>query len=293
MAKQEIKVSVVVPVRNVGQTLAAQLDALANQEFTEPWEVVVVDNDSDDDSFSVASQRAARFKHCSVISRTDRLGINSARNAGVAAARGEFILLCDGDDIVHPGWLNGHVRTLGGSDISGGPLEETILNTSQDAWWQISSSYDVSGNPTAGGFLPYCYGGNLGFRKEVWAVLGGFDESWSRGGTEIEFCWRAQVAGYTLGFCPDAIVSYRRSPRVSGEYRRAFRTERNLARLFRSHRNHGMRRRRYRSVAASWLWLIYRLPWLGSAQRRPQWILTACNQAGRLSGSIKWRVAYL
>ena len=50
--------------------------------------------------------------------------------------------------------------------------------------------------PTWGGLLPYGIGANLGVRQDVFECVGGFDEDWPvLGGDEVDFCFRAQLAG--------------------------------------------------------------------------------------------------
>ena len=60
----------------------------------------------------------------------------------------------------------------------------------------------------AGG-LRYGVGANLGFRRDVFEAIGGFDETFCGPSDDIDFCLRAQYAGYTLGFVPEALVHYR------------------------------------------------------------------------------------
>jgi glycosyltransferase involved in cell wall biosynthesis len=285
-------VSVVIPARNVGDTLGAQLSAVAAQEVDGLFEVIVADNDSQDQTADVVRHAMRSIPNLRIVGRHDRLGINAARNAGIAAARGQFIMICDGDDLVHPGWIDAHLRCLATNDLCGGALEEQSLNRA------LASSFGAialttSGNPVSGRYLPYPLGGNMAMRRQVWEHLGGFDESWSRGGTEIEFGWLAQLAGFSLGFAADAVVSYRRGGTAWSEYRRQYRTQRNLARLYRRHRSNGMPRRSRRDALRSWAWVAVNAPLALHRQHRHKWLVVVSNQAGRLAGSLRWRVGYL
>ena len=106
--------SVVIPAHDAAATLPAQLDALLAQQWTEPWEIVVVDNRSTDDT-GARRRRATRTAiRASGSSRADaRAGVAYCRNVGVGAARADAIAMCDADDVVAPGWVarHGHARS--------------------------------------------------------------------------------------------------------------------------------------------------------------------------------------
>jgi GT2 family glycosyltransferase len=71
--------------------------------------------------------------------------------------------------------------------------------------------------------LPYAVGASLGFRRRVWEALGGFDESFLIGGDEVDFCWRAQDAGYELGAASDAVTYYRSKRRLRAYFVQQYR----------------------------------------------------------------------
>ena len=122
-------VSVVLPARNVARTLEAQLGALSSQELSEPWEVIVVDNGSTDGTSEILARWVDRLPWMSVVTCAQR-GTNSARNAGVRAARAERILFCDSDDVVTSGWVRDLSRALDDWDLVGGVTETAMLNES-------------------------------------------------------------------------------------------------------------------------------------------------------------------
>lgn len=96
--------SVVVCTRNQGVKLARMLASMA--AMTPPdvaWEVVVVDNGSDDATAATIAGFADRLPIRRVWE--PRAGLSHARNAGVAAAAGRYIAWTDDDVLVAPGWL--------------------------------------------------------------------------------------------------------------------------------------------------------------------------------------------
>ncbi len=95
--------SIIVPAYNVAAWLRECLDSVWGQAFTE-WECIVVDDESSDESGSIADEYAARDSRFRVIHQKNA-GEGGARNAGLAVARGEWILFLDGDDVLLKGAL--------------------------------------------------------------------------------------------------------------------------------------------------------------------------------------------
>ena len=89
-----MKVSVVIPTFNDERTIAGAIESALAQRFDGRFEVVVVDDGSTDGTHAVLKRFGARIR------RIDQpnSGVAAARNAGIAAAAGEFIALLDGDD---------------------------------------------------------------------------------------------------------------------------------------------------------------------------------------------------
>src|SRR5438309_1400799 len=94
-----MKVSIVIPVYNEGPALGACLDAIARQT-SRPFEVIVVDNNSSDDTVPIARHYGfVRLIH------EKRQGVVHARTAGFNAARGDIIARIDGDTILPENWV--------------------------------------------------------------------------------------------------------------------------------------------------------------------------------------------
>lgn len=207
--EQAIEVSVVIPVYNGATTLGEELDALANQETNRPFEVVISDNGSTDESRTVAIRAADQFAALTVVDSGQIQGVSHARNEGARAARGSKILICDADDLVCPVWVDTLADGLDRYDAVGGAARLDRLNPPEVVGDQPPVTLELG---RIFGFLPYALGGCLGVRREVLLAVGGFDSSFQRGHEEADFGWRLQLAGYSLGWCPEAIVDYRQRP---------------------------------------------------------------------------------
>lgn len=104
---RKLTVSIVIPAYNEALRLEACLESVAKQ-IVQPLEVIVVDNNSTDNTAEVA----ARFPFVKVI-HEPRKGVAYARNAGFDAARGDIIGRIDADTILWPGWTSHVLRYYG------------------------------------------------------------------------------------------------------------------------------------------------------------------------------------
>lgn len=98
MCKEQIKVSIIVPVYNTSQYLEKCLDSLIKQTLKD-IEIICVNDGSTDDSGKILENYAKKDKRVVVINQKN-MGQSAARNAGLDAARGEYIGFVDSDDYV-------------------------------------------------------------------------------------------------------------------------------------------------------------------------------------------------
>ncbi|MGK4578714.1 glycosyltransferase [Kitasatospora sp. HPMI-4] len=285
-------VSVVIPARNAEATIAVQLDALYRQTYPGPWEAVVVDNGSSDGTRAVLRSWQRRMPQLRPVSAPEASGANHARNIGCRLASGELVLCCDADDIVAPGWMAAMVETLRTSPAAGGALERRSLNGTVALAARPPKESDSLLDTF--GFLPYPAGANCGFHKELWRRLGGFDESYRYGSDDVEFFWRAQLAGYELGFSPHAVVHYRLRDGPLAIARQLYCYGRSHPRLYRDFRAYGMPRSRIgEAVRAWWRLLVHAGDLAATPERRSAWLAGLALRAGRVAGSVRHRRPYL
>ena len=89
--------SIIVPVYNVEQYLCECVDSILNQETNATMEIILVDDGSSDGSGNICDAYAQKYNTIRVIHGFNQ-GVSHARNVGIQAARGEYILFIDADD---------------------------------------------------------------------------------------------------------------------------------------------------------------------------------------------------
>ena len=96
-----IALSIIVPVYNVAKYLPTCLDSISSQ-LTATVEVILVDDGSTDDSYSICAYYAQRFDSFKIV-RQQNKGLSSARNTGMLQASGQFVWFVDSDDWIAVG----------------------------------------------------------------------------------------------------------------------------------------------------------------------------------------------
>jgi len=98
MIRQDVKVSVIVPVYRVAKFLPKCIESIQSQDYRN-IEIILVDDGSDDVSGKICDEYADSDCRIVVIHKPNG-GVSSARNAGLERARGEYVCFVDGDDYV-------------------------------------------------------------------------------------------------------------------------------------------------------------------------------------------------
>lgn len=209
-------ISVIVPAFNAGQTLYETVVSALNQTHRD-LEVIIVDDGSTDQTRLVAAQLVERDARVRYVSKPNG-GVASARNCGIATARGEFIATLDADDL----WQSTKLARQLERFESRGP--ETGLVYAWCCWIDTCANVTGFAPPTRleGRILPEMCRGNIVIsgsnaliRREALIAGGGFDESLrSRGGQGCED-WKLylQIAErHEIAMVPEYLIGYRVSP---------------------------------------------------------------------------------
>lgn len=134
-----MKFSIVVPVYNVEAYLNDCLTSLQTQNFSD-FEVICVNDGSNDHSREILSEWETRIPQLKIIDRKNG-GLSAARNTGLAAATGDYILFVDSDDWVEPTMLSRLAVEATGEDMicfacrkNDSGTTDTLLPEQSDGW---------------------------------------------------------------------------------------------------------------------------------------------------------------
>lgn len=286
----------VIAALDVKDVIDVQLYALADQDFDGAFEVIVADNGSNDglrghlDSHGLRERLALRY-----VDASDAPGVSHARNVGVRAARGDLLVFCDADDKVDTTWLTLLVAATHDFDAVAGGLDPTELSSPEAVSWRPLGDVDRQPSSTNATF-PWGGGGNIGIWRTVFEDVGGWDETYKHALEDMAFCWRLQLAGFTLGWCPEAVVYYRLRDDQAALRRQAFAYGRGEVRLYQEFRGRCMTGRPLWYLALLLFLIAVRnplVPTFITRLPRGQWFWHVCSLLGRVRGSIEFRVFYV
>jgi hypothetical protein len=191
-------VSVIVPARDAATTIGRTLGALGRQEGAAPFEVIVVDNGSLDETAAIAESAGAR-----VVRRARGEGPGAARNAGVGVARGAILAFTDADCQPAPGWLAAGVSALGSAELVQGavvadpqaelgPFDRTVVVGRATGLFEAASLFvERAAFERCGGFP-------AGLEAPGEAPFG----------EDALFGWTVRRSGAAVAFCRAAVVAH-------------------------------------------------------------------------------------
>ena len=150
-----LRLSVVVCAHDVEGFLAECVESLLTQDC-DGFEIVAVDDCSADSSGAVLDDLAARDARLQVTHLTENVGLGLARNAGVALARGDYVLFLDGDDTMTPGSLSAIADRL----AECGDPDVLLYDYERTFWWGEKKRNRLARLLNQAGHQPYALDAN-------------------------------------------------------------------------------------------------------------------------------------
>jgi GT2 family glycosyltransferase len=201
------------------------LQSLTTQNLNQPFEVVVVDNGSDDDSPEMVLKDYAEntIFRTEVIRNSENRGFCAANNQGFAASDSEFVALLNNDAEAEPAWLEKLASAFDGRPDVGMAASKILV-------------YEDPRRIDKAGHLIYPDGQNRGrgsgeldkgqydrveevlwpdgcaamYRRAMLDEIGGFDEDFFAYADDAELGLRARIAGWKCQYIPGAVVRHHR-----------------------------------------------------------------------------------
>jgi glycosyltransferase involved in cell wall biosynthesis len=197
-----MNISVVIATKDRERYIDGALSGLAAQAGAPPFEVVVADNGSNDSTRAVVERHAREGLAVTYVFEP-KPNRGKARNRGVAAARGDYLVFCDDDVALPPGWLAAHAAAHTGSDPS--VVNGPILNVPSPAQRPKPGPANYSR-----AFLCTC---NASLPAKAFHEVGGFDESFELYGWEdTELGLRLRETGLSWRFAWGAFLWHLKLP---------------------------------------------------------------------------------
>jgi glycosyltransferase involved in cell wall biosynthesis len=192
-------VSVVVPTYQRADRLTRLVHALERQTIDAPFEVIIVDNGSTDDTSRVLESLASSTSlELRCLRIEENAGPAPARNAGWRAARADTVAFTDDDCVPQPGWLRAGLAALEGNGL--GVVQGATLPDPAIPLGRWAATQHVEG-PTA--FFESC---NIFFRREALQAVGGFAEGFGYFCEDTALGWSVVLAGWDRSYAGEAVV---------------------------------------------------------------------------------------
>jgi len=239
-------VSVIIPTRERPDRLATCLHSILASDYPrDRYEIIVADNakrtnlTADFVAKTYADLDMVRYMY------EECRGSASARNRGLAAARGEFVVFTDDDVVVDRHWLTEMVRAFGTEKDVGGVTGLVIpqeIETPAQEWFEQYGGFTLAGYqhqvfnltnhrlktplyPYAAGI--YGTGNSMAFRTSLLRAIGAFDPALGNGtpalgGVDSEVLLRTILKGATIVYTPAAIVHHLHRREYAGLQRQMY-----------------------------------------------------------------------
>lgn len=221
------KCSIVIATYNRSLLLKETLESLAtNLGEAADCEIIVVNNNSTDDTQTVADSFVGRLFNFRVFLETSQ-GLSYARNRGVSESFGAIIVFLDDDVEVEQTWLqrliepfvDQRVAVIGGKVLPFGMQKIPVWLPREYGF--LASVFDPSDSECE---IDKVMGANFAVKREVFDEVGLFDVNLGRkgtkllGGEEVELFHRIRKAGYKILFTPESRVWHKIADKLRREY---------------------------------------------------------------------------
>jgi len=234
-----MKATVLLCTYNRCRSLATALESVAASVMPAAveWDVLVVDNNSKDQTRQVIQDFCHRYPGRFRYMFVSQQGKSHALNAGLRETEADVIAFTDDDVTVEPSWLKNLIAPLEEYQWSGSAGRITLgRDFSPPRWLSVSGPFDLGGSlvqfdqgDTEGNLTKAPYGANMAFKSSMFQKYGDFRTDLGRNGKSLignedtEIAERLMAAGERLCYVPSAVVNHPVPPeRLTKKYFRAY-----------------------------------------------------------------------
>jgi glycosyltransferase involved in cell wall biosynthesis len=205
---EQPKISVLMPVYNSAKYLAAAIESILNQTFSN-FELILIDDGSSDESLSILNKYLELDSRCKVHSRPNK-GIIATRNELVSYARADILAWMDSDDISFPDRLEKQYKFLKDHKNCMALGTEALLIDNQGDYMYplfVSKSHEEIDNLNLSGQGSFICNPSVMFRKSAFLAVGGIHYEYSHA-EDIDFYLRIAEIG-RIEILPETLLYYR------------------------------------------------------------------------------------
>lgn len=225
----EPAVALIVPSHNRASLLEDCVSSLLEQETDHPYEVLVVDDGSTDDTKERVSRLMERYPSLLRYVERPPSGLNASRNAGAAATTAEVLAFIDDDALAPKSYVEALVEGAArypDVDCFGGRIRLKLHGRQPRTCGRESIGEAELERGDSDAPLLNAVGANLIVRRRALDRIGPFKEDMALYGDEVEWQHRLRLSGGKVMYLADAWIWHRRLPedlRLRKRLRRSFR----------------------------------------------------------------------
>lgn len=197
------KVSVIMPCFNDGAYIEEAVASIRAQTYPN-IELVIIDDGSDEPETKAVLEKLESSG--AVLLHTNRLRPAGARNAGIAAATGEYILPVDADDLIAPNYIEKAVKIMDDNDNIG------VVYCHADLFGEQSGPWELPDYSLEKMLLDNIIFVSAMFRREDWCKVGGYRTTMKHGMEDYDFWLSILELDRSVHQLPEVLFHYRIKP---------------------------------------------------------------------------------
>lgn len=221
--------SVIIPVYNDPSGLKDTVEGILQTRFDGELEIVIVDNNSTDDTYDVAQSYAARHDRVHAVVEDDIQSSYAARNTGIDHATGDVLVFVDADITMDPDWLDTIATEIDDEDYLTYDVKVYVPD-GEDTWvarYNEHTSFPIEEYAKERDFGG---GGCIAVRREVFEDVGRFNHRLISGG-DAEFGHRVAASGRDIRFTPKTRVYHPARTSLRSQIKKEIRVGRGFCQL--------------------------------------------------------------
>lgn len=203
----DIKISVVIPAFNCEETINRTLSSLVQQNYDEPYEIIVVNDGSSDRTaeYVLTCMNTCEDARIRLFNQEHR-GPAAARNAGIRNSQGELVLFIDSDCMANPDWIRSMTKHFIDKHVAG--VGGTYKTWNKESLVARYVGYDIGyRHRSMGYYIDFIGSYSAAFRKSILVEVGQFDEFFTSADAEDnDLSYKIRKRGYKLVYEPEGWV---------------------------------------------------------------------------------------